>query len=105
VVAAGGTVVTGTDLSLGADYHRELELLQDAGLGPWDVLRCATVNGAAFLGRTDLGALAPGHAADLVLLDADPGQDARNLSAIWRVAKGGQLIDRGALKLPPAAGQ
>jgi hypothetical protein len=40
-----------------------------------------------------------------VLLDADPGQDARNLSAIWRVAKGGQLIDRGALKLPPAAGQ
>ncbi len=105
VVAAGGTVVTGTDLSLGADYHRELELLQDAGLGPWDVLRCATVNGAAFLGRTDLGTLAPGHAADLVLLDADPGQDARNLSAIWRVAKGGQLIGRDALNLPRAAGQ
>lgn len=59
--AAGGTVVTGTDLSLGADYHRELELLQGAGLAPWDVLRCATVNGAAFLGRThDLGSLMPG---------------------------------------------
>jgi imidazolonepropionase-like amidohydrolase len=108
VVAAGGTVVTGTDLSLGADYQRELELLQEAGLAPWDVLRCATVNGAAFLGRKDLGALAPGHAADLVLLEADPGQDARNLSAIWRVIKGGQLIDRDALDLPlnqPAARQ
>jgi imidazolonepropionase-like amidohydrolase len=99
--AAGGTVVTGTDLSLGADYHRELELLQGAGLAPWDVLRCATVNGAAFPGRThDLGSLMPGYAADLVLLDADPGQDARNLTAIWRVDKGGQLIDRDALDLP-----
>jgi imidazolonepropionase-like amidohydrolase len=100
VAAAGGTVVTGTDLSLGADYHRELELLQDAGLDPWDVLRCATTGGAAFLGRSDLGGLAPGQAADLVLLDADPGLDARNLSAIWRVVKGGEVIDRDALDLP-----
>jgi len=105
VVAAGGLVVTGTDLSLGADYHRELELLQEAGIAPWDVLRCATVNGAAFLGRSDLGTLAPGYAADLVLLDADPGQDARNLSAIWRVAKAGQLIDRDTLDLPVNQGQ
>jgi imidazolonepropionase-like amidohydrolase len=111
LVAAGGTVVTGTDLSLGADYHRELELLQAAGLAPWDVLRCATVNGATFLGSRalgrphDLGRLLPGYAADLVLLDADPGQDARNLSAIWRVAKGGQLIDRDALDLPGGPAQ
>jgi imidazolonepropionase-like amidohydrolase len=70
VAAAGGTVVTGTDLSLGADFHRELELLQQAGLAPWDVLRCATVNGATFL------------------------------AAIWQVVKDGQLIDRDGLDLP-----
>lgn len=104
LAAAGGTVVTGTDLSLGADFHRELELLQDAGIGPWDVLRCATVNAAAFLGRTrELGELAPGYAADLVLLDADPSADARNLADIWQVYKAGRPVDRTALDLPYAA--
>lgn len=101
LVAAGGTVVTGTDLSLGADYHRELELLQDAGIGQWDILRSATANAAAFLGRAgDLGVLAPGYAADLVLLEADPAADARNLASIWQVCKAGQIIDTAALDLP-----
>lgn len=104
LVAAGGTVVTGTDLSLGPEYHRELELLQDAGIGPWDVLRCATVNAAAFLGKSrELGELSPGYAADLVLLDADPSADARNLAAIWRVYKAGEPVDRTALDLPRVA--
>jgi imidazolonepropionase-like amidohydrolase len=103
LVAAGGVVVTGTDLSLGPDYHRELRLLQDAGIGPWDVLRCATVNAAAFLGKSgDLGALAPGHAADLVLLDADPAADVANLAAIRQVYKAGEPVDRPALRLPGA---
>ena len=53
----------------------------------------------------DLGAPTPGYAADLVPLDAHPGQDAQNLSAIWRVAKGGQVIDRDALVLFPASAQ
>jgi hypothetical protein len=35
-----------------------------------------------------------------VLLDADPGLDAGNLSAIWRVVKGGEVVDRDALDLP-----
>lgn len=104
LVAAGGTVVTGTDLSLGPDYHRELELLQDAGIGPWDVLRCATVNAAAFLGKNrELGELAPGYAADLVLVDADPSADARNLARIWQVYKAGEPVDRTALDLPGMA--
>jgi len=101
--AAGGTVVTGTDLSLGPEYHRELELLQDAGIEPWDVLRCATVNAADYLGRTgELGRIAEGHAADLVLLEADPAADVRNAAAIWTVYKAGEPIDRAALNLPGA---
>jgi imidazolonepropionase-like amidohydrolase len=103
LAAAGGIVVTGTDLSLGADYHRELELLQDAGLGPWDVLRAATVHAAAFLGRAgQLGALAPGYRADLLLLDADPAADVAGLAAIWQVCKAGRLVDRAGLS-PVAA--
>lgn len=101
LVAAGGTVVAGTDLSLGPDYHRELELLQDAGIPPWDVLRCATVNGAALLGKTgSLGELRPGYAADLMLVDADPSADVANLAAIWQVYKAGHPVDRTALNLP-----
>jgi len=101
--AAGGTVVTGTDLSLGPEYHRELELLQDAGIAPWDVLRCATVNAADYLGKTgELGRIAAGHAADLVLLEADPAADIRNVAAIWKVYKAGEPVDRAALNLPGA---
>jgi imidazolonepropionase-like amidohydrolase len=104
LVAVGGTVATGTDLSLGPDYHRELCLLQDAGIGQWDILRCATVNAAAFLGRTgELGELTPGRAADLVLLEADPTADARNLAEIWQVYKAGKHIDRYRLSLPRPA--
>jgi imidazolonepropionase-like amidohydrolase len=103
LVAAGGTVVTGTDLSLGPEYHRELELLQEAGIGPWDVLCCATTNAADFLGRRgELGRIAEGHAADLVLLEADPAADVRNARAIWKVYKAGEPVDRAGLDLPGA---
>ncbi|MHB1467823.1 MAG: amidohydrolase family protein [Solirubrobacteraceae bacterium] len=103
LVEAGGTIVTGTDLSLGPDYLRELELLQDAGIEPWDVLRAATHNGGIFLDRrNELGDIAPGRTADIVLLDADPTEDVRRLSQIWRVYKGGEPIDRDALELPGA---
>ena len=103
LVEAGGTLVTGTDLSLGPDYLRELELLQDAGIEPWDVLRAATHNGGIFLDRAnELGDIAPSRAADIVLLDADPTQDVRNVSRIWRVLKGGEQVDRDALELPGA---
>lgn len=104
LVAASGTVVTGTDLSLGPDYHRELALLQEAGVSPWDILRCATGNAARFLGRErDLGRLRPGRMADILLLDEDPTADVGNLTAIWRVYKGGELIDREGLALPGLA--
>ncbi|MFZ0218027.1 MAG: amidohydrolase family protein [Candidatus Dormiibacterota bacterium] len=103
LVAAGGCVVTGTDLSLGADYHRELELLQSAGIAPIDVLRAATVHAARFLGLGDrLGRLAPGRLADFVVVDGDPTADVRNLRSIWLVAKNGELIDRTALHVPGA---
>ncbi len=45
----GGTVVLGTDQSLGPAVHRELELLVAGGIAPLDAIRMGTLNGAIFL--------------------------------------------------------
>jgi imidazolonepropionase-like amidohydrolase len=98
---AGGVVVLGTDQSLGAAVHRELELLVEGGIAPIDALRIATRNGAVFLGREkDLGTIEPGKLADLVLLDADPTKDIDNAKKIHAVIKGGVVIDRARLEIP-----
>jgi imidazolonepropionase-like amidohydrolase len=61
------------------------------------------VHAAAFLGRAgQLGTLAPGYRADLLLLDADPAADVAGLTAIWQVCKAGRLVDRAGLS-PVAA--
>jgi imidazolonepropionase-like amidohydrolase len=74
-----------------------MALMRDAGLTPLQVLRSATTNGAKAMGRDDLGAIAPGKLADLVLLDADPLADVANLSHADRVIKGGVVYDPKAL--------
>ena len=97
----GGIVVTGTDQSVGPALHREMELLVAAGISPADVIRCATLNAAIFLGKSDdLGSIEEGKLADLVLLDADPTQDINNAKRIALVVKDGQVIDRSKLDLP-----
>jgi imidazolonepropionase-like amidohydrolase len=65
-----------------------------AGLTPLEVLRSATVKGARAFGREDdLGVVAPGRLADLVILDGNPVASVRNLSTAWRVMKDGRLYD------------
>lgn len=100
--AAGVTIVMGTDAGNigtlhGPSVFREMALMRDAGLTPLQVLRSATTNGAKAMGRDDLGAIAPGKLADLVLLDADPLADVANLSHAVRVVKGGVVYDPKAL--------
>jgi imidazolonepropionase-like amidohydrolase len=100
---AGITVVMGTDAGNigtvhGPSVFRELALMAQAGLTPLEVLRTATVNGAKALGKVDeLGVIAAGMLADLVLLDADPLADVGNLSKIHRVVKDGVEYDPDAL--------
>jgi imidazolonepropionase-like amidohydrolase len=99
---AGIPIVMGTDAGNigtlhGPSVFREMALMHDAGLTPLQVLRSATTNGAKAMGRDDLGAIAPGKLADLVLLDADPLADVANLSRAERVVKGGVVYDPKAL--------
>jgi imidazolonepropionase-like amidohydrolase len=103
VVAAGGRIAAGTDaanqmLIPGYSLHREMELLVGAGLSPREALLAATRNGALLLGLDSLGLVAPGKAADLVVLSRDPLADIRNTLAIERVMSRGTLLSPDSLR-------
>ncbi len=74
----GGRVTTGSDSGYiwklyGFGYIRELELLQEAGFSPLEVIRAATINGAEVLGMDDqIGSIQPGKLADLVIVKENP---------------------------------
>ena len=95
---AGIVVAMGTDAGNigtlhGPSVFREMELMARAGLTPLQVLRSATTNGARVMGMDrELGRIAPGQLADLVVLDADPLADLNNASRVHRVMKGGQVL-------------
>jgi hypothetical protein len=95
----GVPLLAGTDSSsFGFALHRELEALVEVGLSPAQALQTATINAARFAGiDKEVGRVATGYAADLILLDANPLQDIRNTSRINAVILRGQLLDRAAL--------
>jgi hypothetical protein len=100
---AGVPLLAGTDALNpfcfpGFSLHDELALLVESGLTPLAALQSATLRPAEFLGRTeDLGLIAPGKRADLVLLSADPLSDIHNTTQIQAVWLHGKLFDRPAL--------
>ncbi|HEY3179292.1 MAG TPA: amidohydrolase family protein [Casimicrobiaceae bacterium] len=99
VANAGITIVMGTDAGNigtlhGPSVFREMALMQQAGLAPLQVLRSATVNGARAMHReSEIGMIAPGRLADLVVLDADPTTRIDNASRVYRVLKDGRVYD------------
>jgi imidazolonepropionase-like amidohydrolase len=103
VWGAGIPVVMGTDAGNigtlhGPSVFREMALMHEAGLTSLQVLRSATSNGARALRlQSEVGAIAPGKLADLVILDADPIADLANLSHAYRVIKDGKVFDPVAL--------
>jgi imidazolonepropionase-like amidohydrolase len=76
----GGQVAVGSDVGFiyqlwGFGTIRELELLEQAGFSPLEVMHSATEVGAISLGDRHLGAIRPGYAADLLVLTANPLDD------------------------------
>jgi hypothetical protein len=74
----GGRVAAGSDAGFifklfGFAYVRELEMLQEAGFHPLEVVQAATANGARLVGLEDqIGSLVPGKKADIVLVAENP---------------------------------
>jgi imidazolonepropionase-like amidohydrolase len=103
---AGIPVALGTDagnpLTLhGPAIHAELAAMQAAGMTPMEVLVAATRNAARAMNRPDLGTLAPGQAADLLVLAADPTADVAAFRRLTHVVRGGVL--RAVEELRPLA--
>jgi imidazolonepropionase-like amidohydrolase len=70
--------------------HEELQLLVEAGVPAADVLYAATRGNALFLdANADYGAVEPGRAADLLLVEGDPTVDIRHTEDIVQVFVGG----------------
>jgi imidazolonepropionase-like amidohydrolase len=92
---AGIPVLAGTDTGvpgvlLGISSQMELVLLVDAGLTTAEALATATINPARAIGRgQEQGTIERGKLADLLVVDADPLADIRNISKIHLVIKGG----------------
>ncbi|MFI7676646.1 amidohydrolase family protein [Actinophytocola sp. NPDC049390] len=97
---AGVPLMTGTDTGTvavwpGFSVHDELELFVSAGIPPMAALYAATAEPADFLG-TRTGRIAPDHAADLAILDANPLVDIRNTQKLSGVVVRGHYLDEAA---------
>lgn len=76
-----GTRNGGIGLRPGEAAHEELYFFVESGLSPYEALRTATFNAAQELkALDDIGTIAVGKQADLMLLAANPLEDIRNLS-------------------------
>ena len=100
----GGNVTVGSDA--GFIYHlygfgtiREMELHQEAGFHPLEVIQHATSNGARALGLEQTGVIRPGFEADLIVVDGNP---LHNLKVLYGTGveayENGQLVRRGGVQ-------
>jgi imidazolonepropionase-like amidohydrolase len=82
----GAVILLGTDAPQlysvpGFSLQREMETMVGAGMTPLQVLQSGTVNIARYYGiESETGTVAVGKRADLLLLEANPLQDIRNVA-------------------------
>jgi imidazolonepropionase-like amidohydrolase len=95
-VAAGGLLLSGPDPTGAGDVlpgfgdQRGIELLVEAGFSPLEAIRIGTLNGAIYLGRdTEIGSVASGKNADLVVIRGDPSKQIADIENIEIVFKDG----------------
>jgi hypothetical protein len=111
IVAAGGKMGVGAHHEVqGIGTPWDLRFLSEGGMPLHDVLRVGTIFGAVSIGLDkDLGSIEAGKLADMIVLDANPLTDIKNIQRIRYVMRNGQLFESETLdevwprerKLPP----
>jgi Tol biopolymer transport system component/imidazolonepropionase-like amidohydrolase len=104
VMRAGGTVVMGTDSPLpGLAILNHLGLRAEVKFGfqPWEALQTVTLLPARAFGyEEDLGSVAPGKLADLVVVAGNPLRDIRDAARVERVMVDGRSYSIPELMAP-----
>jgi len=93
--AAGGQVLFGTDVDYMTDTDptQEYELMGQAGMSAMQILASLTTAPAARWNESARrGRIAPGMAADIVVLDGDPAEDVKRFAAVKCVVRGGRVV-------------
>jgi imidazolonepropionase-like amidohydrolase len=93
---SGATIVVGTDSGIPLNFHfdstwRELKTMVELGMPPMDAIRAATFWPAQMLKQPDLGTIAAGKLADVIVVDGDPLTDMTALRHIVHVVKDGKV--------------
>jgi imidazolonepropionase-like amidohydrolase len=101
-IALGSDTFSGRGL-FGANTLEEAELMVAAGMTPVQSLVAGTSAAARQCVRPDLGTVAAGKRADLILLTADPTQDISNLRKLAMTILNGEIVveNRQAVTAPP----
>lgn len=105
----GGLITTADDAGFiynlyGFGLVRELELMEEAGFHPLEVLTHATVNGAKLIGMDDrLGRIRQGYIADLLIVNGNPLENLRVLNPYGadRVTLGGRVVSNYSREIMP----
>jgi N-acyl-D-aspartate/D-glutamate deacylase len=101
ILHAGGRVVAGSagsPLPPGLSLHAELMSLQSDGLQPHETIRSATLDAAEALGLgSELGSIAEGRIADLVVVAGDPLGDVADLLDPIAIVQGGRFLSVASL--------
>ena len=93
-VRAGVKMIFGTDAGVyphGQNGKQFAKMVQ-WGMTPIQAIRAATTSAAEALGRSDLGAIAPGRYGDIIAVRGDPTTDVTVLEHVDAVIKGGKLV-------------
>ena len=94
-LAASGAPVTGT--MSGISMHTELEMMVRLGLSPREALAAATNNYALQFNWNELGQIAAGRRADILVVDGDPSLSIWNVRRISTLILEGNVLDREGL--------
>ncbi|MCC6770747.1 MAG: amidohydrolase family protein [Gemmatimonadaceae bacterium] len=89
-------------VKLGEGHFNAMVGLEEAGMAPMEILKSATSHVArAYKVDRDLGTLEVGKVGDVVILDTNPLEGARNYRRIHSVIKDGKLVDIARLPVSP----
>lgn len=89
-------------VKLGEGHFNALVAFEERGMEPMEILKSATIHVArAYKLDADIGTLEVGKIADLVILDENPLESARNYRSIHSVIKDGRVVDLDALPVAP----